>query len=472
MHPSLRFFAALVAALVLMFSAGLVPETQSRSQTPPESQTPPQQPSEINLIIGEQIGTPPRYAVPDFIALPSDAQSSEPDPETVEIARTISQVLFDDLDFEREFYLIPRDTYRTIPEATSFTDVPFDRWHELGADGLVIGTVAREATGIRVRMRLFNVRTGDSAFGREYAGSDSNPRLYAHTMADEIHQNQRGLRGVARTKIVFASDRDGDRLVGPIDDRTIKELYMTDYDGANQRRLTVDRSLAIAPSWSPDGRAIAYTSYRRGFPDLFVSYIYEGRSSTPAGGNETIHNFLPAWSPDGTRLAFMSNRDGNSEIYVVDHDGANLRRLTRHPAIDVTPTWSPTGNQIVFTSDRSGSPQIYLVGVDGLGLRRLTFEIYADRPTWSSAPFNEIAFAARTGPGFDIKVLDLATSEIRQITFGEGSNESPSYAANGRHIAFTSTRHGLKQIYTIGRDGRNVTRITFRGNNEMADWSP
>ena len=149
---------------------------------------------------------------------------------------------------------------------------------------------------------------------------------------------------------------------------------MVDYDGANQRRMTVDQSLAITPSWSPDGRAISYTSYRRGFPDLFISYIYEGRFTTPAGGTESIHNFLPAWSPDGTRLAFMSNRDGNLEIYIVDSDGSNLRRLTRHPSIDVSPTWSPIGNQIAFTSDRSGRPQIYIVGVDGLGLRRLTFE--------------------------------------------------------------------------------------------------
>ncbi|MDP7478443.1 MAG: hypothetical protein QGI10_04180, partial [Vicinamibacterales bacterium] len=124
-----------------------------------------------------------------------------------------------------------------------------------------------------------------------------------------------------------------------------------------------------------------------------------------------------------------------------------------------------------FTSDRSGRPQIYVIGVDGTGIRRMTFESYCDRPTWSPAPFNEIAYSSRTGPGHDIKILELATGAVRQLTFGIGTNESPAYAPNGRHLAFTSTRSGDKQIYTMARDGRNLRRVTRAGNNEMANWS-
>ena len=153
-------------------------------------------------------------------------------------------------------------------------------------------------------------------------------------------------------------------------------------------------------------------------------------------------------------------------------DGTNLRRLTNHPAIDTSPTWSPLGHQIAFTSDRTGSPQIYVIGVDGAGLRRITFESYCDRPTWSPSPYNEIAYASLTGPGYDIKVVDLATNEVRQLTFGQGTNESPSYSANGRHLVFSSTRgSGNKQIYVIGRDGRGLRQITYMGNNEMPSWS-
>src|SRR4029077_111213 len=102
----------------------------------------------------------------------------------------------------------------------------------------------------------------------------------------------------------------------------------------------------------------------------------------------------------------------------------------------------------------------YVVGVDGTGLRRISFEAHADRPTWSPPPLNEIAFAAKTGPGNDIKILNIQSGETRQITFGEGDNESPSWAPNGRHLAFSSTRSGKAQILTVDRDGRNLRQIT------------
>jgi TolB protein len=182
-------------------------------------------------------------------------------------------------------------------------------------------------------------------------------------------------------------------------------------------------------------------------------------------------NFLPSWSPDGSRICFESTRDGNTELYVANKDGSNLHRLTNNPAIDEAPTWSPAGNQIAFVSDRTGTPQIYIVGADGLGLQRLTSESYADKPTWSPPPFNEIAYSARNGPGSDIKVISVATREVRQLTFGEGTNESPSWAPNGRHLAFASTRSGKWQIFTIARDGKNLRQVTKAGNNKFPDWS-
>jgi TolB protein len=430
------------------------------AQEPPASQA-PQQPSELALVISGDPGTPPRYAVPDFVAL---------NPEAADAAKTIGQVLWDDLNFEREFYMIPRDTYATIPSARSVDQLPFAAWRELGADAVVFGTVQRTGAMVSVQVRLFNVRTRQSVFAKEYSGSDSNARLYAHTMSDEIHQQQRALRGVARTKLAFSSDRNRERIAGPVDNRDVKEIYMADYDGANARRITTNRQLNITPAWSPDARTIAYTSYRRGYPDIFLALIYQGlqEEPTPRG----TQNFLPVFSPDGTRIAFMSNRDGNPEIYVMNRDGSGVRRVTNNPAIDVTPTWSPTGTQIAFTSDRAGTPQIYIVGSDGLNLRRLTMgESYADRPTWSPAPFNEVAYAARTGPGYDIKVYDLASGQTRQVTFGEGTNESPAYSPNGRHIAFTSTRAGRVQVFTIGRDGRGVRQVTRDGNNYTPAWS-
>jgi TolB protein len=464
MMTRLRARVLAIGGVVLLgsFVLAMQPPPAAPPQPPPT-----QQPSELNVITRGDQGAP-RMAVPDFIPLSTDGDAGT-------TAQLVAEVLWNDLAFEREFDLIPRKEYAAMPAATSLEAVPLEAWRELGADGLIIGAVRKDGNKINVSVRLFNIAAQRAVFSKEYSGAATNPRVFAHTIADEIHQTQRNLNGVARTKLAFSSDRDGERIRGPIEERTIKEVYIADYDGENQRRITVNRSLNITPVWSADGRAIAYTSYRRNNrPDIFVSYIYEGRPpETPAGGTDAVHNFLPAWSPDGSRIAFMTNRDGNLEIYVINRDGSNARRLTNHPANDTTPTWSPAGNQVAFTSDRSGTPQIYVVDADGLGSPRriTTAESYADRATWAPAPFNEIAYAARTGPGYDIHIYEFQAGQVRQITNGEGSNESPAYAPNGRHLAFTSTRSGRKQIFTVARDGNGLRQITKAGNNEFPNWS-
>jgi TolB protein len=463
----MTYLLARSVAVTLVCGVAIALSAQQPPATPPPSGQ-----SDVSLVIrnGGDPSLPPKLAVPSFIALTNDA-------ETQAAAKIVGDVIWDDLEFEKEYYMVPRDTYRSIPQPASLDQVPLDRWKELNADAVLIGSVAKTPKGVLVSMRLINVASGASAMAREYSGSATsiqvNPvRAFAHTIADEVHKEQRGLNGIARTKIAFSSDRDGERIRGPVGDRGISNIYMADYDGARQQRVTISKSLDISPVWSPDGRSIAFSSWRTNFQDIYVLYPYGGPElQNPTKGNAAKQNYLPAWSPDGSKLAFTSNRDGNAEIYVMNRDGSGVRRLTNNPAIDTTPTWSPTGAQIAFTSDRSGSPAIYVMGADGLNLRRISTDSYCDRATWSPAPFNELAFVCRSGPGYDIKIYDFAEGVIRQITFGEGSNESPAYAPNGRHIAFTSTRAGKVQIFTVGRDGKGLRQITKVGNNFTPDWS-
>jgi TolB protein len=205
-------------------------------------------------------------------------------------------------------------------------------------------------------------------------------------------------------------------------------------------------------------------------PQIIVSNVYQGTRETLTDDKSSAYS--PAFSPDGGRIAFVSQRDGDSEIYVMNRDGSNVRRLTNNSAIDSTPTWSPTGTQIAFTSGRSGAAQIWVMDADGLNVRRVSYgESSADKATWSPAPFNEIAYAGQSGPGYDIKIYDVASGQARAITDGSGSNESPTYSPNGRHIAFMSTRAGKAQIFTIARDGRDLRQVTRSGNNTYPDWS-
>ena len=156
----------------------------------------------------------------------------------------------------------------------------------------------------------------------------------------------------------------------------------------------------------------------------------------------------------------------------MNRDGSGVRRLTNNPGAESTPTWSPTGTQIAFTSDRSGSPQIWVMDADGLNVRRLTVgESCGRRATWSPAPFNEIAYAAQSGPGFDIRIYDVANGQRDDDRSASGSNESPAFSPNGRHIAFISSRAGKMQIFTIARDGKGLRQMTRAGNNTWPHWS-
>lgn len=445
-------------------AAGVGALAMLNAQAPAAPQQPPSPEVEIRTTIRGEPGAPPHYAVPDFIALTSDK-------ETAGAAKLIAEVLWADLAFEREFDMIPRDTYRTIDQSETTGTIAFDRWRELGADGVIKGSVRRTGNTFQVEMRLFNVRARAVALGRVYDNvSLRNPRAVSHTMSDEIHQTQANLRGVARTKLTFVSDRDNERVIDTVQARTGKEVYVGDYDGANQMRVTANRRLNVAPSWSPDGRSIAYTSFMRIQPQIIVSNVYQGTRETLT--DEKTGAYFSVFSPDGSRIAFMSQRDGNTEIYVMNRDGSGVRRLTNNRAAESSPTWSPTGRQIAFTSDRSGSAQIWVMDADGLNERRLTFgESWADKATWSPAPYNEIAYAAQSGPGFDIRIFDVATGQKRTLTDGIGTNESPTFSPNGRHIAFISSRLGKMHLFTIARDGRGLRQITRAGNNTWPNWS-
>jgi TolB protein len=442
-----------------------------QGQPPPPPPTPQSQQDQIHTSVTSSGGGLPKLAIAGFIAL-------SPDAETAAAAKTIGDVLYDDISYEREYYMIAKDAIATVPKPTSLDSVPLDRWKELNADGVIVGTVQKSGSGVLVKVKLIQVSTGKQAFGKEYTGSVANPRQYAHTISDEMYDQQLGLRGVARTKLAFSSDRPAELMKGAVKNRDVQEIYIVDYDGANPQRVTTTTTLNITPAWSPDNQAIAYTSYRPSaagsfgvYQDVILSFIHTGSRTTPANGSTDRQNYLPAWSPDGSKLAFTSNRDGNPEIYVINKDGSALRRMTNNPAIDVSPTWSPTGNQLAWASDRTGNPKIYVMNADGTGQRLLIGDPKSDRPTWSRGKFNEIAYAAQTGPGYDIKIYSFATGETTRITDGIGSNESPAFAPNGRHIAFTSTRNGKAQLFTIDRDGGNLRQITREGNNKFASWS-
>ena len=427
----------------------------ARQDTPP--QTPPQQPGVPTIEI--LTGAAQRFAVPDCVPRRGDEASRE-------ACRTLTQVVRRDLAFEGLFRFVPENLMAAVPslnpDAPSFTD-----WQGIGANVLVVTRAQVTAGELAVEAAVYVVDSGKAILSKRYSGRADNPRIFAHQISDEIVALAQQ-RGVARTKIAFVSDRDAALP------RRTKELYIVDYDGYNPRRVTVNRSINILPAWSPDGRSLAYVSYRQGQPDIFVAAIYEGRSTRLTSGQGQA--FAPSYSPDGRRIAYASNRAGNLDIWVANADGSGARKLTTTAAADTAPCWSPTGQEIAFTSDRSGAPQIYVMDSEGLNVRRLTtVGGYNDAPAWNpSKQWSEIAYTSRLeSGGFDIAVVDLATRQVRQLTMGRGSCEYPSWAPSGRHLVFSCKRAGTWQITVSDRLGQNMQTLPAGGgNNTYPDWGP
>ena len=433
----------------------------------------PQQ-QEVSLSLDGSAGKGPRLGLPDFLLPAGDA-------ELAGAAKTLADVLWNDLDFEREFLMIPRKESAGVPAAAADA-LPVQRWTELGAETVLVGSASRSGDTLIIKVELISVRAdspGKRVFGAEYGNCRmQNPRFCAHSIADHVHKQARNLDGVARTRLAFSSDRDGARMTGRLSPNASigKEIYLSDYDGANPFRMTVNRSLNIGAAWAPTGGYLAYTSYvSQNSPDIFIANLAQpGRAPTrPAQGNTTIQNQMAAWSPDGTRIAFSSNRANTlSDIWIVNSDGTGLQNLTNNTSKNVSnwaPTWSPDGTKIAFGSDRGGRKQLYVMSVSSTVVTKL-LDAEIDRPTWSS--LNYIAFTMATGAGYDIALYDLRTSQVRVLTDGLGQNESPAVAPNGRHIAFMTTRWGRQEIATVNARGGNIRRVTQVGNNTYPNWQP
>lgn len=316
----------------------------------------------------------------------------------------------------------------------------------------VQGIVENAGAGLQFSGEVLDIGSGESVFKRSYPTTRGDLRRTMHKFNDDVIEALTGERGIAETKIAFV------RTTG-----RVKEIWVADYDGENGRALTHDNSIALSPAWAPWGSEIAFTTFKRGNPDLYLFDLVRGASypfSTRPGLNTA-----PCYSPDGKWIACTLTRDGNAEIYLVSRDAQTARRLTRNGRIDSSPSFSPTGNQIAFTSDRSGSPQVYVMDTEGSNQRLITLEgKYNDSPQWSPKG-DRIVYASRHDAIFDVIVMDANGQNPVQITFQAGHNENPRWSADGRKIYFSSSRSGQRQIYMMNPDGSDVVQLTKGGES-------
>lgn len=260
---------------------------------------------------------------------------------------------------------------------------------------------------------------------------------------------------------------------------TIETLDITDANGAllassgQGTAVTVFETGKIAFFSPPDNEwEVVFTSERDGNPEI---YVINGDGSNPR--RLTTSDFLdgaPDWSPDGARIAFHSARDGNLEIYVMSADGSSPQRLTDHPASDSEPDWSPDGSRILFVSDRDGNEELYVMNADGSNVQRLTDSPGLDtQPAWSPDG-RTIAFSSMRDGVAEIHLMDADGSNVRRITNLFGANGwVPAYSPNGLLMTFQTERDRQADIYRMTNEGAEPLRMTEQSDRlGSMDWAP
>lgn len=346
----------------------------------------------------------------------------------------------------------------------SLSETPqYSVWKSIGAHFLSVTSLVRADNKFRADLKTYDVIIGQICDHYIISSSITGIRSLGHAIADKIYFRVTGDKGYFNNKIVFVKELPNYR----------KRICMMDIDGYNEIPLVSGTRIYLSPRLSPDGKTLVYFSYKRGYSryrgagkdlkgEVFIMNIKEGKVRPLELPGNSYMSYAPRFSPDGDSLVFsLAESSGGSSIFRYDINTGNLQRLTRSVArsIDTSPCYSPDGKNIVFNSDRSSTQQIYIMNADGGNLRRISFGAgrYAT-PVWSPRG-DFIAFARITEGEFYIGLMRADGSGERMIARGF-MVENPAWVKNGRVLLYTKLdrRGGRYSINLVDVTG-NYNRI-------------
>ncbi len=375
----------------------------------------------------------------------------------------IAQIIEDDLARSGLFQPIPRSNMLSMPSKEA--DVYYRDWRLLKSDYVVIGTVQKlQNNQYRVGFELLNVLSQKPV--QKHSSIDvgaNNLRDAGHYISDKIYELLTGTKGAFSTRILYVT-AEGDRKA------PLFKLQVADADGHRPQVVVESKEPILSPSWSRDGRNIAYVMFRNRRPNIFIQELATGKRQQIAQFRGL--NGAPAWSPDGKKLALVLSKDNNPEIYTLDIATQKLERMTNHYSIDTEPSWEPDGKGIVFTSDRGGNPQIYRLDVSSKRVERVTFE--GDLNTRASmTPDGRYLVTVQKNEGnYHIALQDMKTGRVQTLT-ETYLDESPSIAPNGSMVMYATTHKGKGILAVVSVDGLVKYRLpSAEGDVREPSWSP
>ncbi|RZB33655.1 MAG: TolB protein [Desulfobacteraceae bacterium Eth-SRB2] len=383
-----------------------------------------------------------------------------PGDDTKRLSRTASDLLSETLEFTGYFKILDRDAFLVdMQTVTSLANVNFYNWTSIGAELLVTGGGLIQNNQVELELRLYDTFKEKLLVGKRYKGLIKDQRKIVRRFCSEIIFFLTGDKGFFNSEIAFVSKNSGN-----------KEIYVCEFDGYNHRQITHTKSITLSPAWSSDGKWLAYTSYAKGKPDLYLKHLRQKRGAVIS---KKGINITPAWVPNKFELAATLSFSGDPEIYLLTGTGKVIKRLTKKRGIDLSPTWSQDAKHMGFVSKRSGTPQIYIKDISSGAVKRLTFQgRYNTQPNWSPKG-DKVAYAGMGNGRNDIFVIGIDGQGLIQLTHDQGDNEAPSWSPDGSLIVFSSTREGLSRIYVMTAYGTDQRRLlALEGEQTEPDWSP
>ncbi len=426
----------------------------------------------------------PEKAKKSLIAIsPFKLRGQNPGPKALSAGQKMRERLGKNLKFSSYFHLLSPKAFIENPAVRSSVPYPKDpkgfrwkNWRLAGADFLFFADYSVSAGKMALEVSFYNVNLRRIALKKTYRAELSQAKQTIDRLSNDIIQSLSGKKSVFETKILAIRNVGGSK----------KELFVMDWNGENQKRLTYHRSIALSPSWSDNASQAGYSAFvynKKLKKRVAALFLYNFRSKTvkllsAQSGANLGSDFFPGGK---SLLITLNSGPGLLDIFKMSLKAKALSPLTRGPrgAINVEPSIHPRTRKIAFSSDRGGKTMIYVAGPNGQNVKQVTFAgHYNSNPDWHPVK-SDLVFSGQSKGRMDLFRISANGTGLRRLTSLKKSNgrwancESPSFSPDGRFVVFSSDLSGIYQLYVMNVDDLSVERITFdRWQYKSPKWSP